>query len=80
MRLRAYADWLIRTVAPTLDLAALPRVNFRGFGSVGPIPDPRPELTFATTELPDVDFAATHLAPLITEYVDQQSLRTLSQE
>jgi hypothetical protein len=85
-RLRTYADWLISTVVPTLDLAVLrplrdgSRMNFRGFGSVGPMPRPRPELTFATTELPDVDFAATHLAPLITEYVDQQSLRTLSQK
>jgi hypothetical protein len=41
------------------------------FGSLAPTPRPRPNLAFAATHPPDIDFVATHLGPLIAEYVDK---------
>ena len=52
----------------------------RGFGSPPPTPHPRGQLAFAAAHPPDIDFAATHLGPLIAEHVDKQSLRTISPE
>lgn len=72
------ADLYIRALA-AIDAAA-DRLPGRGCGSLGPTPRPGPKLNFAQANPPDIDFAAAHLGPLIAEYVDKQSLCTLSEE